>query len=400
MPQIVPHASLTKVLTSQVAAIGANGGEFTTAIETTKRSIAPVVCMNIETMKTQESGRPSPISCGSRFEQHPFDKLKSSLRTAGSQHDFPRIRPRRRMAAGSFKTEHEVSRSQGMKADMEIDLWRTKYYTINGFRQFYRDRQPRDESLLPVLALHGSLTQSGMWVALAEAADSFRMLCPDQRGFGLSEDPGNDSCAAFASDALALGREVLPERHVIMGHSFACSIALEAAHMAARHVAAVVLVDPVVPIGARSAAPTAPSPPPLATFATLEEAERHFRETEEGEWGGSLHRFAQDIMMHDSETGTWRFPYTPARLHRLRAFIASSASDYDLFAKASAVRCPVLAFRGGMSKRFPFDAEQSFVQAFASEPKLVLCPRSGHFHTTTEPDIVIKELKTFLAGIH
>jgi pimeloyl-ACP methyl ester carboxylesterase len=81
---------------------------------------------------------------------------------------------------------------------MKNNLWRTKYHTINGFRQFYRDRQPRDESVIPVLALHGSLTQSGMWVALAEAADSFRMLCPDQRGFGLSEDPGNDSCAEFA----------------------------------------------------------------------------------------------------------------------------------------------------------------------------------------------------------
>jgi pimeloyl-ACP methyl ester carboxylesterase len=80
---------------------------------------------------------------------------------------------------------------------MAIDLWRTKYHTINGFRQFYRERQPRDELDLPVLALHGSLTQSGMWVALAEAADSIRMLCPDQRGFGLSEDPGNDLCACL-----------------------------------------------------------------------------------------------------------------------------------------------------------------------------------------------------------
>ena len=283
---------------------------------------------------------------------------------------------------------------------MKIDLWRTKYHTINGFRQFYRDWQPRDESLLPVLALHGSLTQSGMWVALAEAADSFRMLCPDQRGFGLSEDPGNDSCAEFASDALALGRELLPERYVVTAHSFACSIALEAAHMAARHVAAVVLVDPVVRIGTPSAAPTAASPPPLTTFATLEEAERHFRGTEQGEWtGDTLHRFVQDIMIHDRESGTWRFPYTPARLHRLRTFIASPASDYDLFAKARAVRCPVLAFRGGMSKRFPLDAEQHFLQAFASEPKLVLCPRSGHFPTATEPDIVIEELKRFLGGV-
>jgi pimeloyl-ACP methyl ester carboxylesterase len=287
-----------------------------------------------------------------------------------------------------------------MKAEMGIELWRTKYHTINGFRQFYRDWQPRVETYLPVLALHGSLTQSGMWIALAEAADSIRMLCPDQRGFGLSEDPRNDSCAEFALDAIALDRDLLPERYVIMGHSFACSIALEAAHMAAGHVAAVVLVDPVVQIGTPSTAPTGPSTPLLKPFATLEEAERHFRETEEGEWaGGTVGRFVQDIMMHDSESGTWRFPYTPARLHRLRAFTASPASDYSLFAKVRAVRCPVLAFRGGMSKRFPLHAEQPFLQAFASEPKLVVCPRSGHFPTATEHDIVIEELNRFLGGV-
>jgi pimeloyl-ACP methyl ester carboxylesterase len=287
------------------------------------------------------------------------------------------------------------------EADMNIDLWRTNYDTIDGFRRFYRDWQPRDEACLPVLALHGSLTQSGMWVAPAEAARSFRMLCPDQRGFGLSDDPGGDSCAEFASDALSLGRALLPERYVVMAHSFACSIALEAAHIAAEHVAAVVLVDPVVRIGPPPATPATASPPPLAAFATLEEAERHFRETEEGEWDGdTLRRFVQDIMMRDSESGTWRFPYTPARLHRLRAFTASPASDYNLLAKARAVRCPVLVFRGGMSKRFPLTAEQPFLQAFATEPKLVVCPRSGHFPTATELNIVVEELKRFLDHVH
>jgi hypothetical protein len=66
------------------------------------------------------------------------------------------------------------------------------------------------------------------------------------------------------------------------------------------------------------------------------------------------------------------------------------ASDYNLFDKAKAVRCPVLVFRG-MSKRFPLTAER-FLRAFASEPKVVVRPRSGHFPTTTESGIVIEEL--------
>ena len=287
-----------------------------------------------------------------------------------------------------------------MKIEMEIDLWRTDFHTSNGFKQFYRDWQPRDELCLPVLALHGSLTQSGMWIAPAQAAGSIRMLCPDQRGFGLSNDPGGDSCAEFASDALALAQNLLPERYVVMGHSFACSIALEVARMAAGHVVAVVLVDPVVPVGTPSAAPAMPSIPPPETFATLEEAEHHFRNTEEGKWtDDALRRFVRDIMMRDNESGRWRFPYAPERLRRLRAFTASPAGDYDLLAKAKAVRCPLLAFRGGMSKRFPPVAEQSFLAAFASKPKLVVCPNSGHFPTATEPNIVVEELKHFLEGV-
>jgi pimeloyl-ACP methyl ester carboxylesterase len=66
---------------------------------------------------------------------------------------------------------------------MQNGLWRTDFHTINGFNQFYRDYRPRNEHCLPVLALHGSLTQSGMWIALAEASGTIRMLCPDQRGF-------------------------------------------------------------------------------------------------------------------------------------------------------------------------------------------------------------------------
>ena len=219
---------------------------------------------------------------------------------------------------------------------------------------------------LPVLALHGSLSQSGAWIALAETAKTIRMLCPDQRGFGLSEDPGSDLCSEFAADALALAKRLLPSRFVIMGHSFACSIALEAARIAADNIAAVVLVDPVVRLP--TASPTAAPPLVLPeSFATLDDAVRYFRETEEGAWpGDTLERFVEDIMLRDDATGAWRFPYTPARLRRLRAFTASPASDYDLFAKAKAVRCPVLIFRGGASKRFPAAAEAPFVEAFAS----------------------------------
>ncbi len=281
---------------------------------------------------------------------------------------------------------------------MASGSWRTDHLTNNGFRQFHRDWRPREASSLPVLALHGSLTQSGMWTVIAETMASVRMVCPDQRGFGLSEDPGTDSCAEFAADALALAQRLSLGHYVIMGHSFACSIALEVAAMAVQRAAAVVLVDPVVRIG--PAAQTTSPMSPQDSFATIREAARHFRQTEEGKWTArGLERFVQDIMIRDAQTGHLRFPYTAARLRRLRAFSASPASDYDLFTKAKATHCPVLIFRGGMSKRFPPTAEQVFLDAFTAKPKIVVCPDSGHFPTATEPAIIVNELKHFLDKI-
>jgi pimeloyl-ACP methyl ester carboxylesterase len=279
-------------------------------------------------------------------------------------------------------------------------IWREDFCEAAGYRQFFRDWQPRTESCLPVLALHGSLTQSGMWRDLAERAHSIRMLCPDQRGFGRSDDPGIDTCAEFARDAAAVADALLPNRYAVMGHSFACSIALELARSEPSNVAAVVLVDPVVRVGATPSASPAATQPHM--FASLEEAERHFETTEEGRWTPeSLRRFTADVTIGDSVSGAWRLPYAPERLRRLRGFTASPASDYDLFAKAREVRCPVLIFRGGVSKRFPEAAESALLTAFPPEAgaTIVLCPDSGHFPASTEPDRVIDALLPFLEGL-
>ena len=276
--------------------------------------------------------------------------------------------------------------------------WRTDAVLINGFRQFCREWQPHRETCPPVLALHGSLTQSGMWASLAESAETIRMVCPDQRGFALSDDPGNDACADFAADAVALAQARIVGRYVVMGHSFACAIALEAARRDARRVAAVVLVDPVVRLGPSMAPPRTASPP--ESFATVAEAANHFRTTEEGVWPeDALARFVHDIMIPDVTTGRWRFPYTPARLARLRSFTASPASDHDLLATAKLVHARVLVFRGGASTRFPEAAQTPFLAAFPSAPKLVVCPNSGHFPTATEPGIVVASLKSFLGEL-
>ena len=282
-------------------------------------------------------------------------------------------------------------------SDRPSGRWRTGESGAAGFRQFYREWCPDEPRHLPVLALHGSLSQSGMWLALAEHVGVLRMLCLDQRGYGRSAAPAGDSCAEFARDAGAFAEALLPERFVVIGHSFACSIALALANIAAARIAGVVLVDPVVRLAGAGAGrgPMAAQP---ESFAGIEDAERHFLATEEGEWpSAALARFARDVMIQAD--GAWHFPYAAERLKRLRAFTASPAGDYDLLAKARDVRAPVLVFRGGASKRFPAAAQEPFVAAFPALPRVVLCPASGHFPTATEPDIVARALVEFLAPL-
>jgi pimeloyl-ACP methyl ester carboxylesterase len=276
--------------------------------------------------------------------------------------------------------------------------WRTGEVRTRGFRQFYREWQPVSGRALPVLALHGSLTQSGMWIALTEKLGTVRMLCPDQRGYGRSEDPAGDSCADFALDAAAVAESLLPGRFVLMGHSFACAIALEAARLLLQRVAAVVLVDPVVRVGSVPPAAAAGLPIIPDGFESLDDAERHFLATEEGDWPQpALRRFVADVML--SRDGTYIFPYSQERLRRLRAFTASPAGDFDVLAKARMVACPVLVFRGGLSKRFTAAAEPLLLNAFAGPVRLVLCPRSGHFPTATEPEIVATAINEFTRGV-
>src|SRR3972149_6786171 len=120
-----------------------------------------------------------------------------------------------------------------------------------------------------------------------------------------------------------------------MGHSFAGQLALGLANTAAAGSAGVVLVDPVVRVPGVPA-PSGPPAPHPESFATLEEAERHFKATEEGEWTpAALARFARDVMI--GAGGAWRFPFDSERLKRLRTYTVSAASDYDLFAKARRV---------------------------------------------------------------
>jgi len=278
--------------------------------------------------------------------------------------------------------------------------WRAGYETIGPLRMYYRDWRPAGGGKAPaVVALHGSLVQSGMWIPVAEGVGKARFICPDQRGYGLSSDPGSgDSAADFARDAIGLANALMLDRFTVMGHSFAYAIALEAARMEPERVAAAVLVDPTVRDASGHQQNLGRAAERPASFPSFAETLRWWRENEEGGWpAAEVKRFLREVMIAEGNGGPCRAPYTQERLLRLRAFQASPGSDYGIGA-AKHVKCPVLIFRGSLSRRLSAQAERRLRNALPKGAQSVLCRKSGHFPSVSEPKRFNDALRKFLAG--
>ena len=280
--------------------------------------------------------------------------------------------------------------------------WYAGFETVSNFQMFFRDWRPRENSLfLPIIALHGSLIQSGMWNATAEGTGLIRMICPDQRGFGRTDDPGaGDAAVDFARDVIGLADALLLDRFVVMGHSFAASIALAVAAERPARVTATVLVDPTMrePSDANAHLEASRSRP--MEFEDIAKAQKFMTESEEGNWPPArTKRFLSDVLVRGGANDVYRVPYEKSRILRLREFQASSASDYDPVFWAKKTICPSLVFRGGESKRFSENSEKMLMSALPMKSKVVVCEKAGHFPSVTEPTTVQRELKSFLADL-
>ena len=280
--------------------------------------------------------------------------------------------------------------------------WYAGFETVSNFQMFFRDWRPANKtSFLPVIALHGSLIQGGMWSATAEGAGSIRMICPDQRGFGRTDDPdAGDAASDFARDVIGLADALLLDRFVVMGHSFAASIALAVAAKRPDRVVATVLLDPTVRNASGANANLEASRSRPMDFEDLEQAQKFITDSEEGNWPPArTRRFLSDVLVRDGVNGVLRVPYEKSRILRLREFQASSASDYDPVFWAKRTKCPSLVFRGGASKRFSEKSEKSLMSALPMKSRVIVCLKAGHFPSVTEPTVVQRELKAFLAEL-
>lgn len=76
--------------------------------------------------------------------------------------------------------------------------------TVNSLECFYREAEPIAQSdLLPVVLLHGIVSQSYSWrnIIPALAAQGTRVIAPDWIGYGFSGKPGKQDFA-YTPDAL------------------------------------------------------------------------------------------------------------------------------------------------------------------------------------------------------
>ena len=79
--------------------------------------------------------------------------------------------------------------------------YESKFVTVNGRRMHYVDEGPRDAP--PLLLLHGNPTWGFLWrdVAVPLLAAGYRVVIPDQIGFGLSEKPHDHRWATLENHA-------------------------------------------------------------------------------------------------------------------------------------------------------------------------------------------------------
>jgi pimeloyl-ACP methyl ester carboxylesterase len=116
-------------------------------------------------------------------------------------------------------------------------------------RMAYLDAQPGKPNGRSVLLLHGKNFSAAAWATTIGllTAQGFRVIAPDQIGFGKSSKPVNYqfSFALLAQHSRALLKSLNLERSVVVGHSMGGMLAVRYALQYPEHVEQLVLVNPI-----------------------------------------------------------------------------------------------------------------------------------------------------------
>ncbi|MFI2488790.1 alpha/beta fold hydrolase [Promicromonospora kroppenstedtii] len=149
-----------------------------------------------------------------------------------------------------------------------------------------------DGATVPAVVLvHGITASHRAWPAVVEALPGRRVIAPDLRGRGRSNDlPGPYGMAAHADDVAAVIRALADGPAVVVGHSMGGFVSLVLTHRHPDLVGRLVLVDGGLPI---------PLPPGVPTGATPDELVRALL-------GPAIERLSQEFPSREAYREFWR----------------------------------------------------------------------------------------------
>jgi pimeloyl-ACP methyl ester carboxylesterase len=244
---------------------------------------------------------------------------------------------------------------------------------VNGAALYYEERGDG----APLVLIHGGLGSSSQWdPVVTELADSFRVITPDSRGHGRSENPGEElSYGLIANDVAALVGALGLDRPVVGGWSDGGQVTLE---LGARHP------------GTAGALIVGAAYPDFETSG-LRSAHRELLgaddvgSPDQGHLDAELGEFAEEIKaLHPGGAEQWQ---------TLVRQTAPMWLDYEGLGtdELEAIQTPVLVLAGDRDELISLDLSVSLYRALP-EAELAICPSLTHDGPTPDRGPVLASL--------
>ncbi|MCK9685198.1 alpha/beta fold hydrolase [Scleromatobacter humisilvae] len=263
-----------------------------------------------------------------------------------------------------------------MSAIVPTDHW---IVTPSG-RLFARQWQPQaaEPARAPIVLLHDSIGCVELWrdfPARLAAATGRRVLAYDRLGFGRSDARSGRPSRAFVAEEATTGFAALREqlaigRFVVVGYSVGGGMAVEIAARTSTDCEALVTMSAQAFVEDRTLAGLRVA---QAQFADPAQVKRLAR------YHGDKAAWALDAWL-----GQWLDP----------AFAAWTLDD-----ALPRVTCPVLAIHGEQDEYGSAAHPRRIVDGVAGPARLEMLPGVGHVPTRERPELVVRLIADFLAGV-
>lgn len=217
----------------------------------------------------------------------------------------------------------------------------------------------------PILALHGAFGRGRAWMTLADhLGPDWRVIGLDQRGHGLSDEPGDYGREAFLADATNVIEALGIGPAILIGHSLGATNAYQLAARRPDLVRAFVAVDFPVEVGDFTNPWLDAFPERFPTLRALRAA------IGERVLGfGSLDHFQENAF--EDERG-WGFHWRPDTIHASKQGVIGS-----WWADWTGSDQPALLVRGGASPVVPLDHAKEMIDRRPGT-ELVTIDGAGH----------------------